>query len=68
MGDPKTWRKASILSDCVLEIIHESDDFTGNMLIDDTFLLSKGYTQDDLHKVHKARGQGSEVKGRGPEG
>ena len=58
MGDPKTWRKASILSDCVLEIVNAGDDFTGNMLIDDTFLLSRGYTQDDLAKVRGARFRG----------
>ena len=58
MGDPKTWRKPSILADSVLEIIQAGPDFTGNMLIDDTFLLSRGEkdsNQPTLHLISKSR-------------
>jgi len=48
LGDPSTWRKADILSDCVVHICEQGDDFTGNMLIDDEFLKSIGYTDEDL--------------------
>lgn len=48
LGDPEMWRKATIMADCVLAIVSEPNTFTGNQLIDDTYLLSKGYTQEDL--------------------
>jgi len=35
MGAPSTWRKASILADCVVGICEEGDDFSGDMLIDE---------------------------------
>mmetsp|Transcript_16675 Transcript_16675/g.18882 ORF Transcript_16675/g.18882 Transcript_16675/m.18882 type:complete len:301 (+) Transcript_16675:93-995(+) len=48
LGDESMWRKASILADCVVKISEEDDSFTGNMLIDDVYLRSKGYTDEDL--------------------
>uniref|UniRef100_A0A7S3V2V1 Hydroxysteroid dehydrogenase-like protein 2 n=1 Tax=Aplanochytrium stocchinoi TaxID=215587 RepID=A0A7S3V2V1_9STRA len=48
LGDPSMWRKASILADCVTNICEEGDEFTGNMLIDDAYLRSKGFTEEDL--------------------
>lgn len=48
LGDPELWRKASIMSDSVLAIISEDSTFSGNQLIDDTYLLSRGFTQEDL--------------------
>ena len=43
------WRKADILADCVLYLCGESNDFTGNMLIDDEYLTERcGMTQGDL--------------------
>merc|ERR1711865_160356 len=39
---------ASIMSDSVLAIISEDSTFSGNQLIDDTYLLSRGFTQEDL--------------------
>jgi len=43
MGDLKTWRKASILSDSCLSIVQEDpNSFTGNELIDEDYLRSKG--------------------------
>lgn len=51
MGDPRTWRKASILADSVVSICEEPDSFTGHMLIDDEYLLSKDCaTEDSLLK------------------
>jgi len=48
LSDEKNWRKASILADAVLSIISESDTFTGNMLIDDTYLRTKGFKDEDF--------------------
>jgi len=48
LGDPELWRKASIMSDCVLAIVSEPSSFSGNQLIDDTYLISLGYTAEDL--------------------
>ena len=44
LGDTATWRKATILADATVAICGEDDDFTGNMLIDDEYLLRKGCT------------------------
>lgn len=48
LGNPSTWRKATILADCVVHIVEEPNSFTANMLIDDTYLRSKGYSDSDL--------------------
>ena len=48
LGERDAWRKATILSDATLAAISEGPDFTGHMLIDDTYLLSKGLTEDDM--------------------
>jgi len=48
LGDEKTWRKATILADAVLSIIGEDDTFTENMLIDDTYLRTKGLKDQDF--------------------
>lgn len=48
LGDSKYWRKATIMSDSVLAILSEPDTFTGNQLIDDTYLQSIGFTEADL--------------------
>jgi len=48
LGAERDWRKATILADCVMSIVSEPDDFTGNMLIDDTYLRSKGFSDEDL--------------------
>lgn len=50
LGDKKLWRKASIIADATLHIIKESDGFSGNMLIDDEYLRSKGYSDADFIK------------------
>jgi len=52
LGDESSWRKPTILSDAVLSIISEPDTFTGNMLIDDVYLRSKGLTDEDL-KIYR---------------
>eukprot|EP01012_Entosiphon_sulcatum_P057614 TRINITY_DN81417_c0_g1_i1.p1 TRINITY_DN81417_c0_g1~~TRINITY_DN81417_c0_g1_i1.p1 ORF type:complete len:308 (+),score=63.28 TRINITY_DN81417_c0_g1_i1:57-926(+) len=45
MGDACNWRKATILSDAVLQIVGEDPrQFTGNMLIDEDYLRTKGVT------------------------
>jgi citronellol/citronellal dehydrogenase len=38
LGSPSMWRKADILSDCVVSLAKEDDSFSGNMLIDDVYL------------------------------
>ena len=49
LGSRRTWRKASILADCVLQLC--SDDTTnGQTLIDDAYLLSRGASVEDLKK------------------
>ena len=50
LGERSTWRKAAILADCVVSICEEGDDFSGNMLIDDTYLRSRGATDADIAK------------------
>lgn len=50
LGERSLWRKPSILTDCLLSIVAEPDSFTGNQLIDDTYLKSKGLTAQDLAK------------------
>jgi citronellol/citronellal dehydrogenase len=45
LGDKSMWRTTDITLDCVLEIIKENPKvFTGNQLIDETYLRSKGTT------------------------
>ena len=44
LGDTSTWRKATILADATVAICGEDNAFTGNMLIDDDYLLTKGCT------------------------
>jgi len=48
LGDRTLWRKATILSDATMAILNEPDTFTGNMLIDDDYLRSKGLTDEDF--------------------
>ncbi|GHP02140.1 hypothetical protein PPROV_000089600 [Pycnococcus provasolii] len=50
LGSSKSqWRKADILADCVVYLAGEPSDYTGNMLIDDEYLVGRcGYTQSDL--------------------
>lgn len=45
-------RTADILADAAYEIFHEpSASFTGNFLIDDTYLTGKGVTDFDRYRV-----------------
>jgi len=45
LGEKKHWRKADIISDCVLEILKEDKNiFTGKQLIDELYLREKGIT------------------------
>ena len=48
LGDKSQWRKATILADAVVEICESGDDFSGNMLIDDDFLRSRGWSDADI--------------------
>ena len=48
LGERGTWRKATILADCVMGIIAQDDEFTGHMLIDDEFLRYIGYEDEDF--------------------
>eukprot|EP00041_Stephanoeca_diplocostata_P028651 m.825656 g.825656 ORF g.825656 m.825656 type:complete len:222 (+) comp23408_c1_seq1:589-1254(+) len=52
LGEKQMWRKATIIADATVAICCEDGDFTGNMLIDDTYLLSRGVTHDEL-KVYR---------------
>ena len=45
LGDKKSWYKQDIISDSVLEILKEDKStFTGNQLIDEEYLITKGTT------------------------
>jgi len=45
LGDRSLWRKASIIADSTLGLVTESNDYTGNALIDEEFLRKrKGVT------------------------
>lgn len=49
LGGREMWRKAQILSDCVLGLVSSSDSCTGNQLIDDEYLQRMhGFTAEDL--------------------
>merc|ERR1719247_1041807 len=49
LGDKSIWRKASILSDCVLGLVSSDDSYTGQQLIDDEYLMQEhGFTAEDL--------------------
>mmetsp|Transcript_20628 Transcript_20628/g.34500 ORF Transcript_20628/g.34500 Transcript_20628/m.34500 type:complete len:313 (-) Transcript_20628:261-1199(-) len=49
LGDKSNWRKPTIITDCVMAVINEPDSFTGNQLIDDTYLTQhKGFSERDL--------------------
>mmetsp|Transcript_11207 Transcript_11207/g.22486 ORF Transcript_11207/g.22486 Transcript_11207/m.22486 type:complete len:135 (-) Transcript_11207:329-733(-) len=51
LGETSTWRKATILADCVVKLAQEPDDFTGKMLIDDTYLRTNhGFQDEDFIK------------------
>jgi citronellol/citronellal dehydrogenase len=50
LGGKKDWRKADIISDCVVNIIREdSKTFTGNTLIDEEYLKTKGIMDCDKY-------------------
>jgi len=52
MGDRDFWRKATILSDCVVGMCGTSG-YTGHMCIDDTYLQNEhGFTAEDL-KIYR---------------
>ena len=62
LGDKSQWRKATILADAVVEICESGDDFSGNMLIDDDFLRSRGWSDADIARsrsldASRARGR-----------
>ena len=44
-------RKPEILADCAWRIFHKPVDFTGNFLIDDTFLAANGVSDFDKYRV-----------------
>lgn len=51
LGDTDFWRKATILADAVLGIVCEDGDYTGNMLIDDVYLMERqGFSETDLDR------------------
>lgn len=48
LGTTDLWRKATIIADATAAIICEPSTFTQNMLIDDEYLRSKGFTDADF--------------------
>ena len=46
------WRKATIIADATVGLCCEEGDFTGQMLIDDEYLQSRGVTDEEL-KVYR---------------
>lgn len=50
MKEKKEWRKASILADCVLELVQEPENVSGLALIDEDYLRSKGVTDFDKYR------------------
>lgn len=55
LGDKKMWRKTDIIVDSVLEILKEEPNvFTGNQLIDEDYLRSKGI--NNFHKYQCVSG------------
>ena len=56
LGDKSMWRTTDIILDCVLEIIKENPKvFTGNQLIDETYLQSKGITSFSKYQCVSGR-------------
>jgi len=51
LGNKKTWRKSDIIVDSVFHIINEKPSlFTGNQLIDETYLRNKGETNFEKYQ------------------
>jgi len=49
MGTTDMWRKAQVISDATVGLICDKGDFSGNMLIDDEYLMQRwGLTEDDM--------------------
>jgi len=49
LGGRENWRKADILSDCVLGLVSAPDSYTGMQLIDDEYLMEEhGLSAEDL--------------------
>lgn len=54
LGTEKHWRKPDIIADAILEIINEDpNEFTGNQLIDEDYLMSKGITDFTKYRCIK---------------
>ena len=52
LGTPEMWRKPEIIADAVWEIINEDPTtFTGNQLIDEDYLVTKGVTDFSQYQV-----------------
>jgi len=49
LGDRDNWRKADILADCVVQLCLDGHT-TGQMLIDDEYLRTRGATDEDFVK------------------
>ncbi|GAB5354814.1 hypothetical protein AAMO2058_000151600 [Amorphochlora amoebiformis] len=50
LGNRSMWRKADILGECVIRLIKEDRTFTGKMLIDELYLRSRGFKDEDFIK------------------
>lgn len=53
LGDERHWRKADILVDAIMHIVHEDPNvFTGNQLLDEPYLRTKGVTDFTQYRCH----------------
>ena len=50
LGDKRLWRKPDIICDAIEYIINEPKQFTGNMLIDEEYLKTKGVKNFDKYR------------------
>lgn len=50
MMEKREWRKATILADCVLELVQEPEKVSGMALIDEDYLRGRGVTDFDKYR------------------
>merc|ERR1719424_1488863 len=51
LGDRSDWRTAGVLCETLLTILSEPETFTGNTLIDDEYLCSRGWTFEGVDEA-----------------
>jgi NAD(P)-dependent dehydrogenase (short-subunit alcohol dehydrogenase family) len=48
LGDKSIWRTGQVISEALLGVLAQPGSFTGQQLIDDEFLMSQGWTLDEV--------------------